>query len=266
MWLENLASYRERVLRRASLSPGETLLDVGCGDGLIGFGAATLVGESGRVIFSDISPALLDECRRSASQMHLEGRCSFVRAPADDLSPIPDGSIDVVTTRSVLIYVEKKAAAFQEFARVLTEGGRISLFEPINRHFADDPGAWWGYDVDPIHDLVEKIEATWHSADSGTPDPMMDFDEKDLFRFAEMAGFRTVRLDLEVVREPGSWVTSWEALLDTAGNPLDPTLRESMEMVLSPEEIEAFEAHVRPQVEKGEGVKKSAFAYLYAAK
>ena len=41
--------------------------------------------------------------------------------------------MDIVTTRSVLIYVEDKRRAFEEFFRVLKPGGRISLFEPINR-------------------------------------------------------------------------------------------------------------------------------------
>ena len=37
--LEQLAAVRDKVLDRADLRPGETLLDVGCGNGLIGFGA-----------------------------------------------------------------------------------------------------------------------------------------------------------------------------------------------------------------------------------
>jgi len=50
--------------------------------------------------------------------------------PADDLAAIPDASVDVVTTRSVLIYVRDKRRAFGEFARVLRPGGWISIFEP----------------------------------------------------------------------------------------------------------------------------------------
>lgn len=265
-WRANLEGYREGILRRSQPRPGETLLDVGTGDGLVAFGALPLVGDTGRVIFSDISSELLEHCRGLASEMDVSDRCEFVQASADDLSTLDDESVDVVTTRSVLIYVRAKDRAFREFHRVLRPGGRMSLFEPINRHFADEPGSYWGFDVSEVLDLVEKLETTYHTSDEDDPGPMMDFDERDLFRMAEDAGFRSVGLDLEVRREPGSWVTSWEALLKTAGNPLDPTLEEAMRQVLSADEAERFERHVRPQIERGEGTKKWAFAYIFATK
>ena len=53
-----LEAIRDRVLDRASLRPGDTLLDVGTGDGLIAVGALDRLGPSGRVIFSDISADL----------------------------------------------------------------------------------------------------------------------------------------------------------------------------------------------------------------
>jgi arsenite methyltransferase len=46
------------------------VLDVGCGDGLIAFGALDRVGEEGQVIFSDISQDLLDHCRSLAESVH----------------------------------------------------------------------------------------------------------------------------------------------------------------------------------------------------
>jgi len=217
------------------------------------------------VIFSDVSSELLDRCRSFAQHIGVEGRCEFVQASAEDLSTIADGSVDIVTTRSVLIYVEAKDRAFNEFHRVLRPHGRLSIFEPINRYFSDLGGSYWGFDVSGIEDLVEKLETTYHSTDED-PGPMMDFDEHDLVRMAEDAGFASVSLDLEVRVEPGSWFTSWKALLKMAGNPLDPTLEESMAQVLSPEEASRFERRVKPQVEQGRGVKRSAFAYLVAVK
>ena len=90
---------------------------------------------------SDISQDLLDFCRQAAADQGDLARCLFAHTPADDLSPIDDASVDVVTTRSVPIYVADKRSAFAEFARVLRAGGRISLAEPINR-FAQRAGGF----------------------------------------------------------------------------------------------------------------------------
>jgi arsenite methyltransferase len=100
--LEHLTPIRDRVLSNARLQDGEVLLDVGTGDGLIAFGALGLL-DPGRVIFSDVSQDLLDHDARLAEELGVTDRTEFVRAAAQDLSPIPDASIDVVTTRSVLI-------------------------------------------------------------------------------------------------------------------------------------------------------------------
>jgi ubiquinone/menaquinone biosynthesis C-methylase UbiE len=52
----------QQFLQHATLTPGEAVLEVGCGDGLISFGTLDRVGEEGLVIFSDISQDLLDLC------------------------------------------------------------------------------------------------------------------------------------------------------------------------------------------------------------
>jgi arsenite methyltransferase len=131
--LEALAPIRDQVLANAAVEPGQTVLDVGCGDGLIGFAAAEAVGPTGTVIFSDIFSDLLDQCRELATQRGLLDRCRFVQAPASQLAGIDDDAVDAVALRSVLIFEPDKAAAFAEFHRVLRPGGRLSLFEPINR-------------------------------------------------------------------------------------------------------------------------------------
>jgi hypothetical protein len=67
--LEFLGPIRDRVLANARIRPGEVVLDVGAGDGLIAFGAIPLVGESGRVIF----------CRIQISSLLVDGR-GLIRA------------------------------------------------------------------------------------------------------------------------------------------------------------------------------------------
>jgi arsenite methyltransferase len=261
--LEQTAEFRQKVLDRSGLAEGETLLDVGCGEGLIGFGA--LERGAGHVVFSDISDDCLDFCREAAQAMGLSDRCSFVNAGADDLSSVDDASVDVATTRSVLIYVPDKAEAFAEFHRVLRPGGRVSLFEPINRFGMDEKRqGFWGYPGDGLTDLAARVEQIYEEIQP-PDDPMLDFDERDLVKLAEDAGFFPVELELYAYVKPSEPVP-WEAFLKSAGNPKIPTIGEAMDRALTPEERERFSEHLRPLVEQGEGVWRMAHAYLTAVK
>jgi arsenite methyltransferase len=263
--LNELAPIRDRVLAKARIQPGDVVLDVGAGDGLIAFGALELVGP-GRVILTDISQDLLDHDRELARELGVAERTAFVRATAQDLSPIPDGSVDVVTTRSVLIYVQEKDRAFREFHRVLRAGGRVSLFEPINNYFPEDPNDFWGFDARPVSDLVEKISAYEALNGSQEDDPMMNFTERDLLRHAVDAGFAEVHVELAVDVEPGSWVLDWNRMMALAPNPNARTAGETIREALTMEEAKRFEAHLRPLADSGVGLKRSAFAYLTAGK
>src|SRR4051794_21836481 len=190
--LPRLYEFRDRVLANATIAEGDVVLDAGTGNGLIGFGALEQVGPTGQVIFSDVSDDLLDECRRLAGDMGETARCRFVRASADELS-LEDASVDVVTTRSVLIYLSDKAPAFGEFFRVLKPGGRLSIFEPINIFGHEERDrTYYGLDAAPIEHIVKKLRARWKSPEEH---PLLNFDERDLLRFAEEAGFREIRLD-----------------------------------------------------------------------
>src|SRR5262249_16287952 len=191
--IARLAEVRDAVLDRADLAPGETLLDVGCGEGLIGFGA---LDRDALVVFSDVSQNLLDVCVETAESLGMRDRCRFVRASADDLSPLEDGSVDVVTTRSVLIYVKDKKQAFAEFFRVLRPGGRISLYEPINRFACSDAvDRFGGYDVAPVAEIAAKLRVLFDGLQPRS-DPMLDFDERDLLAACEATGFFPIDLRL----------------------------------------------------------------------
>jgi arsenite methyltransferase len=256
---------RDTVLDKAQLKPGDTVLDVGAGDGLIAFGALDRLSPSGHVIFTDISQDLLDHCRAAAAAEGQLDRCSFVLASADSLTAVADSSVDVVTTRSVLIYVKDKAAALREFHRVLRPGGRISVHEPINV-LMHDPDRLLGYDITPVKPLWDKVEALYQSIQPPGEDPMLDFDDRDLLRHAEQAGFAQIDLELRVTVKNQTQPIRWEKALRMSGNPLVPTLGEALDRTLSPEEITEFTAYLKPLVESGASRRRLAVAYLAAAK
>lgn len=236
----SLVAFRDGVLDRASIGEGDVVLDLGAGNGLIGFGALDLIGETGQVIFSDISAELLGECRRRAGD---DKRCSFVEMSADDLSPIADASVDVVTTRSVLMYLADKQAAFAEIARVLRPGGRLSIFEPVNSFLAGrKPHHWLGLDLSPVADLAAKV-LTAYAGES----LILNFDERDLLAWTEQAGFTSIEMDYRAqVDVPMDTVPGeWETLRRTAPNPLVPTYSEAMAATLTAAEQDRLESFIR---------------------
>ena len=261
-YLDKLREVRDRVLDHGlKLGDGTVLLDVGAGDGLIGFGALDRIGPTGRVVFSDISAPLLERCRSLAAEMAVTGRCEFVEARAEDLRPIGDDSVDAVTTRSVLIYVADKTSALREFHRVLKPGGRMSLFEPINRYGLDS----WRFDMTPVIDLAQRVRSFYRQLQPPDSDPMLDFDERGLVALCEAAGFVNIHLALHIFVRPAT-PQPWDRVISIPGNPNIPPLRAAMSQVLTPDEASRYEAYVRPRVEAGEGVVREAVAYLAAVK
>lgn len=261
-----LRAVRDRVLSNAQLVSGDILLDVGAGDGLVAFGALPLVGDAGRVILADISGALLERAGSVAAELGALARCTFVETPAETLDSIADASVDAVTTRSVLIYVADKAAAMRSFHRVLRPGGRVSLFEPVNRLNEQlAPGTWWGAGIPGVEDLAGRLIALYTTLQPPDSDPMLDFDERDLIRGLQSAGFDQIRLQLEVEVAPAK-PAEWRHFVSVAGNPKIPSLGEAMATLFTADDQVRFEAHVRPVVEAGGRPTASAAAYVQALK
>lgn len=133
----------------ASLKPGETVVDLGCGGGIDVLLAARQVGVSGKVIGIDMTDEMLALARRNAT---VDGRplenVEFHLATIDDI-PLPDGSVDCVISNCVINLAPDKPAVFREIARILKPGGRlavsdIALKRPLPEELADDVAAYVG--------------------------------------------------------------------------------------------------------------------------
>lgn len=115
------AWYRRRALGRVGIGPGDRVLDVGCGTGVIAATAQAMVGPKGRVVGLDPSPAMLEVARR-------RGLRETVVGVADAL-PFDDASFDTITMGYALRHVDDLDSVFGEYARVLRPGGRVVLLE-----------------------------------------------------------------------------------------------------------------------------------------
>jgi EmrB/QacA subfamily drug resistance transporter len=261
---------RDELLNRAQIRPGETVLDVGTGAGLIGYGALDRVGPAGQVIFSDVSPDLLGHCQAAVIAEGLLDRSDFLQASADDLNGVRDASVDVVTTRSVLVYVADKAAALHEFHRVLRPGGRAVLVEPITPVPADG-GFYLGYDLSPVRPIAAKLSAYYTAVaaaagPAGGGDPLLSFDDWDLLDLAEAAGFSQIHLEVRVDVQAPRAPCRWDRFLRMAPNPLLPTFGQVLGQALDRDEAGRLTSYLRPLVESGRGRRRQALAGLAAVK
>jgi len=266
--LDHLSPIREKLLLHANLSDGQTLLDVGCGDGLIGFGA--LQNTPCRVVFSDISQDLLEHTQTIAKDSGWIDRCEFVEASAENLRAIGDESVDTVAVRSVLIYVTDKQSALNAFHRVLKVEGKLAIFEPVNGFRYPEPfGTFGGISVAPVADIAEKVKSVYLRLQTPKDDPLFT-DERQLLDFAEQAGFKRIHVEFHAEIKPFAemtdWNSDWETLMRVAPNPRAPTFEDAMQEALTPTEMTALVSHMRPLYEQRCGTCAHAFTYLFATK
>lgn len=227
--LAALSEVAGRVLDGAAIDADDAVLDVGTGTGLLAVAALDRLGPDGSVIALDVSVDCLEELRATCD----DPRVAYLVGGAEVL-PLPDRSVDAVMTRSVLIYVAEKREAAREFLRVLSPGGRVSIFEPVNRRSTP---LWEVVDFGELRDrVVEDFYRRW------PPDhPMQDFDPEDMERWFADAGFE--QLSIEVDAPPQT--VRPESVLYGVGSPGSPQLVDAWTGAFTPEEVEQLEASVR---------------------
>lgn len=162
-----LRSHRWRTAQNSAayllphLTPGQSLLDVGCGPGSVTIDLAARVAP-GRVVGVDVSAKVIDVARTAAADAGTD--VAFDVADAYEL-PFPDDSFDVVHAHQVLQHLSDPVAALREMRRVTKPGGVVAVRD------ADYSGMTW-YPPSPGLDewqalYQEVTEANRAEADAG---------------------------------------------------------------------------------------------------
>lgn len=159
------------ILDAADVRPGQHVLDVGCGTGVLARRAAERAGSGGLVVGVDPMPGMLVVAERLAPGVE------WCRSTAESL-PYPDGSFDAVLSQFALMFFADRERAAGEMVRTLKPGGRLAV------------AVWDGLDSMPAYaaevDLLER-EAGEAAADALRA-PFTLADRKELCALFEDAG------------------------------------------------------------------------------
>lgn len=120
-----IINQRMRTLAAMGLRRGESLLDAGCGTGLLLEMQAKAVDSAGRAEGVDLSNDMLDVARERCSNLL---QVTLQQGSVETLN-FDDASFDALSCTQTLLYVKDMAKALQEFYRVLKPGGRIAIIE-----------------------------------------------------------------------------------------------------------------------------------------
>ncbi len=258
-----LVRTRDALLAHARLRPGDRVLDAGAGRGLVALAAAARVGPEGRVVASDVDRDCLAALAAAAHEAGLDQRVVTVQADAQAL-PFAAASFSVVTTRSVLHLLRDRPTAIREAHRVLASGGRLSCAEPLNCYLTPHHRL---LDLRPLGKLGEQIEQLFAAIYADPGEPMLTFDERDLARQCEEAGFVDISLNLLIHWEHPQ-LTAEQALarLTTAGAADRPSIMALLAERLGREAAERYAQYFVTQASAQPLAERHGFVFVWARK
>jgi SAM-dependent methyltransferase len=124
-WHAALAGVQAQLLAAAAPAPGERVLDVACGTGVVSVAAAHAVGARGSVLGVDLSGQMVRAADERVMSQRLR-HARFARMDAERLA-LPDAGFDLALCALGLMYLPEPHAALRELHRVLRPGGRAAL-------------------------------------------------------------------------------------------------------------------------------------------
>jgi SAM-dependent methyltransferase len=199
------------LVDEVGVRPGDRVLDVASGTGVVARLAAQRVGPDGHVIATDVSGDML--ARAMARPLPADSaQIEFVEAPATDL-PLPDGAVDVVLCQQGLPFFSDRPGALAEMHRVLRAGGAVGV------------SIWaTGRRLEPFDDYGEALE------DAGVEPAFPNVYDTSSFCMsaAEVealltaAGFSSV--DVSAVDQTIVWPDTEAAVAGIFGTPFGPVV------------------------------------------
>jgi len=121
-----------RILQKAGIGVGMTVLDFGCGPGSFSLAAARLVGPGGQVFAVDIHPLAVKSVRKSAERRGIENLRTISEIGS---AAVPDGRVDIVLIYDVLHDLGDVDQTLADIHRILKPGGRLS----VRDHHLNEP-------------------------------------------------------------------------------------------------------------------------------
>jgi ubiquinone/menaquinone biosynthesis C-methylase UbiE len=178
----------QMFLGRVALRPGQRVLDLACGTGVVARLAAPIVGPTCSVVGADLSPAMLEVARAHALAGGGGAPIEWRQADAAAL-PFPEAGFDIVLCQQGLQFFPDKPAALREMRRVLRTGGTVGVC------------VWRAVEHSPCHLAIAAALRRHLGEDTARRfQAPFGFGDGDALRRAMAdAGFRAVEIRVEVV-------------------------------------------------------------------
>lgn len=130
------------LIQAADPKPGERVLDVGCGTGIVARQVASRLGASGNITGVDLNPNMLAVAKEVATR---EGAVIEWREGSAEHLPFPNSSFELVLCQFALMFFADKAAALAEMRRVVNVSGRVCA------------SVWQGLDKHPFYEKLHNV-------------------------------------------------------------------------------------------------------------